>query len=1380
MDSRFSSRWRRGLSWAMGVIAALTVAVFAAWEFGALNGVAFWAAGRAIGYTVSCRQVSGGLLSDFTCTDLQLADAKGRFLQIGQFTLDWNPWALLGNEVRLGHMALADATLTRLPQGTSSSNEILPGMKISIGRLDVHRLVLAVADNRRACVNIGGKGTVGPQGFDTAFIVARCAPESGELNFRGRYEKSSGALDLSALGRDDGALIAVLTDIKSVGATHLALSASGTLAAFNGNFNLRADGIGHIDARFVARDLASTNLSASFQFVPALLPSWAPQGAGTLTASLARRRDGGFVVRSSALEWGGAVGKLQLASAANGTLDGKIALSMAKPTLISGLNIGALAVDATVAGTRTAPQLSGVAKLSKIANDGVGAASLQSNFVLASDIGGTTTVKLVGQTRGTTLPAVLSDLLGQSLAFHGTATRSSSGAIQFDAAVDGAAADILAKAEFGQSNGSGTVKLTIANLAAAGADLSGHATAELNLTRLTLRGDMDGTLSVQGAGITSSGFGAALGKSPALHATFHVAKGNYALDDLRIVTAAVAARGRVTMATDGTLAAKLQTTAGDLATLSALTGRALTGKFTLSVGLGGTAAAPTVSIAAKAPRVTVDKSVVTDASFQLDARKQAQWTAHLGARAATPSGGVDVLADAQTAPGGWHALVIKGSLGAARLTGELNKRGKAYSGRLGLSGDVLSPIGFFLDTPMSGSGTLSLVGDGKEIRFDANLKHVAAGPLNDAIVRGNAVMQGLTGPVTMSVSARDGANSVAASGKATLTPTVLTLQKLDGSWTGTRFALSSPTVFSMTDGMFKLERTAIDVSGGHLDLTAQGGGGVLIASARLSNMPVAPIASALQIGKAGGTLGLDLVVDMAPGKTQARLQVAAKNLLFASADKTAKPANVSLTAQWDGSMLTADGRISGLDSNDATLHARIPVIRPVGGYVPELAASGPVSAQLQAQLQVGRLMALLPVSEETASGTLVASAAVSGDIANPQFAGKITLTDGTFTDYETGTKLAKLNASIEAMGANKAVVNLSATDGGSGTAKADGEFSLAADRTGGIGRLTGHLNVNLANAEIVRDDLMRASVSGTLAIDRSDAGPPNVSGKLRTNTVRVDIGAAIPPEVPQIKVTHINGGPPAELPVKTTTSFLSAARLDVAVTMPNRIYVTGRGLDSEWKGNLAIGGTVGTPDLSGKFDLVRGQAELVGKTFTLRDGRVALDPTVKGNATVHIVAQNSESDVTVTVTADGPVADPAITWTSSPALPKSEILSRLFFGTSTPHLTAGQALQLAELSGQLDRFGFSVGGGGILSFARNFTGLDVLSVAAPSDLSGTGASVTAGKYVTDNVYVAVQQGANVSAGNALVEVKVTPHVTIDAEAGANSQGSLGVTWKWDY
>ena len=238
---------------------------------------------------------------------------------------------------------------------------------------------------------------------------------------------------------------------------------------------------------------------------------------------------------------------------------------------------------------------------------------------------------------------------------------------------------------------------------------------------------------------------------------------------------------------------------------------------------------------------------------------------------------------------------------------------------------------------------------------------------------------------------------------------------------------------------------------------------------------------------------------------------------------------------------------------------------------------------------------------------MTASADVSGDIANPQFSGKIALADGSFTDYQTGLKLEKLNSSLDATGGSRAILKLTATDGNSGSVKADGEFSMAAFETGGAGNLAGHLDVTLNNAQVLREDLVHASATGSIAVDLPGDQPPAITGKLRTNTVRIDAGAAIPPEVPHIGVREINGGPPPSAKPKAKCRPCLPRRRSISPsTMPNRVYVTGHGIDSEWSGNLKVAGTLGKPDVSGKLDVVRGQAELLGKSFDLQEGTVRL------------------------------------------------------------------------------------------------------------------------------------------------------------------------------
>src|SRR3546814_14794753 len=109
----------------------------------------------------------------------------------------------------------------------------------------------------------------------------------------------------------------------------------------------------------------------------------------------------------------------------------------------------------------------------------------------------------------------------------------------------------------------------------------------------------------------------------------------------------------------------------------------------------------------------------------------------------------------------------------------------------------------------------------------------------------------------------------------------------------------------------------------------------------------------------------------------------------------------------------------------------------------------------------------------------------------------------------------------------------------------------------------------------------------------------------------------------------------------------------------------------------------------------------------------------------------------------GTDAAPEIATTSNPRRPQDEVLALILFGKTTAQLSAFEAVQLAAAVAQLT----GGGGGGVLDFARNALGVDVLRVGDAEDGAPT---VQAGKYIAKDVFVGVEQGAaaGTSAGRA--------------------------------
>lgn len=129
-----------------------------------------------------------------------------------------------------------------------------------------------------------------------------------------------------------------------------------------------------------------------------------------------------------------------------------------------------------------------------------------------------------------------------------------------------------------------------------------------------------------------------------------------------------------------------------------------------------------------------------------------------------------------------------------------------------------------------------------------------------------------------------------------------------------------------------------------------------------------------------------------------------------------------------------------------------------------------------------------------------------------------------------------------------------------------------------------------------------------------------------------------------------------------------------------------------------------------------------------------------------------------------------------------------------------EAIQLAAELASLA--GFGRGKGGVLGEVRESLGVDVLRFGSiqeggqrrqqtgrPGLLqpgqngNAEGAesipALEVGKYVTDDIYVGLEQGMNGDASGVRVEIELTPNLNL--EGSTTPQGSeIGVNWKKDY
>ena len=225
----------------------------------------------------------------------------------------------------------------------------------------------------------------------------------------------------------------------------------------------------------------------------------------------------------------------------------------------------------------------------------------------------------------------------------------------------------------------------------------------------------------------------------------------------------------------------------------------------------------------------------------------------------------------------------------------------------------------------------------------------------------------------------------------------------------------------------------------------------------------------------------------------------------------------------------------------------------------------------------------------------------------------------------------------------------------------------------------------------------------------------------------------------------------------------------------NKAFLRGRGLDSEWGGWVDVGGTADKPIVTGELRALRGSFSLIGKTFGLERGLVRFDGNPKIDPALDLrFTRTGETQVSVVVT--GRVSDPKIELASDPSMPQSEIVSSLLFGKGSGKLTPLEAVQLADA---LATLAGKSGSAGIAERIRDALGLDVLTVGEGTPGSAI-PQVSAGRYLTDKVFVGVEPPTGKGSGAVNVQVDVTPNITLETEVGAGAQGSVGLNWKHNY
>ncbi|WP_295509350.1 translocation/assembly module TamB domain-containing protein [uncultured Sulfitobacter sp.] len=364
--------------------------------------------------------------------------------------------------------------------------------------------------------------------------------------------------------------------------------------------------------------------------------------------------------------------------------------------------------------------------------------------------------------------------------------------------------------------------------------------------------------------------------------------------------------------------------------------------------------------------------------------------------------------------------------------------------------------------------------------------------------------------------------------------------------------------------------------------------------------------------------------------------------------------------------------------------------------------------------------------------------------------------------------LKNIAANID-LGNNRAQVDLSAENVDGGQIKVGGAVVLA-------GSMTADLQIGLNNLVLIDPSLYRTSLNGNLRLAGPLTGGARIDGRIDVGETSVTVpstGLTSIGDIPPIDFI----GAPADVIATRRKAGLDGARADaegvaadkgpgfgmnIQINAPNRIFVRGRGLDAELGGGLLLTGTTNRVISAGRFDLIRGRLDILGKRFDLNEGAVQF----QGDLVPYLrfVTATATQTGEVRIIIEGPATAPEVSFESTPASPQDEVLAQLLFGRNISEISAFQALQLASAVATLA----GRGGAGVISNLRTGFGLDDLDVTT-TDSGAT--AVRAGKYISDNVYTDVTAASD---GTADISINLDISKNLTAKGTVHSDGNTGI------
>jgi len=444
-----------------------------------------------------------------------------------------------------------------------------------------------------------------------------------------------------------------------------------------------------------------------------------------------------------------------------------------------------------------------------------------------------------------------------------------------------------------------------------------------------------------------------------------------------------------------------------------------------------------------------------------------------------------------------------------------------------------------------------------------------------------------------------------------------------------------------------------------------------------------------------------------------------------------------------------------------------------------LAADGAVAMQIRAPgIDLEMFKGLAPQVTQSA-GQLKLDLQVSGTLQQPQMQGSFLLNDGVLQLEATGQRYQDIQMRLVFAGSRVDLQQLR-VGSPSGALEVVGWAELAGQTLRQVDVtvrsqdfaamntpfIQAHTSMDLS----VRGSLQEMTVAGTVTVPRLRVEVDKIPGTGHKNVQPWELTVKGVYGPGPGAVGNGGDGAPSAPQIDVPLPFL---RADIRVDIPRNAWIHGPGTAMEISGEVQLTKALQQPFiLSGGITMVRGFATVYGKKFVMQQGQVTFTGSPEIDPFVNITITHTVSNYLVTIHVDGKARKPQVTFSSTPELDQSDILSLLIVGKTMDQLTSAEQ---SSLSSQL---GGAAGGlmtGKLQEAIGGALGLDTLTIN-----SGT-AGVSVGQYVTQDLYMSYEVGMSKGEGNRVgIEYSINRNLKLKGSTSDKGDSAIDILWRRDY